>query len=101
MMFARFSVRIAIAVFLGAAGISSALAGSGAQRDLELVPGARVTIEGGVRVIRPVPLDGRDIGGGAQQQWSGAMMYRGAAFYRVPDLKPPRTVRHRTESDSD
>jgi hypothetical protein len=100
-MFAKFSVLIVSAVIIMSVGVDSAIAESAASNNPQTVPGARVTIEGGVRVIRPAPLAGRDTRGDEAQQSSGAMIYRGAAFYRLPDLKPPRASGHKSESDSD
>jgi hypothetical protein len=79
---------------VAAAGIASSswaadLTADQVQDGSPLVPGAHVTIEGGVRVIRPEPLD---TGPNAMQQadTTGSLLYRGAAFYRVPSEKPPK-----------
>jgi hypothetical protein len=47
------------------------------------VPGAYVTIEGGVRVIRPVPFDPAWVVS-EETKIPGGLVYHGATFYRVP-----------------
>ncbi len=56
------------------------------------VPGAEVTIEGGVRVIRPVPFDPAWVAS-EKTEIPGGIVYRGAAFYRVPGA-PARKAAH-------
>ena len=51
------------------------------------VPGAHVTVESGVRVIRPVaPVSGANAL--EQADTRGSLVYRGAAFYRAPSATP-------------
>ncbi len=56
------------------------------------VPGAEVTIEGGVRVIRPVPFDPAWVAD-EETKIPGGVIYHGAAFYRVPGA-PARKAAH-------
>lgn len=50
------------------------------------VPGAYVTLEGGVRVIRPIPFDPSWVVS-EETEIPGGVVYHGAAFYRVPSAK--------------
>ncbi|MBS0251727.1 MAG: hypothetical protein JSR78_11770 [Proteobacteria bacterium] len=56
------------------------------------VPGADVTIEAGVRVIRPVPFDPAWLVDD-ETEIPGGVVYHGAAIYRVPGARAPKAVR--------
>lgn len=56
-----------------------------------LVPGADVTIEAGVRVIRPVPFDPAWLVDD-ETEIPGGVVYHGAAFYRVPGVRAPKAL---------
>ncbi len=61
------------------------------------VPGAYVTIEGGARVIRPVPFDPAWVVSD-ETEIPGGSIYHGAAFYRVPGASPPKAA-HRVKPE--
>ncbi len=56
---------------------------------LRSVPGAYVTREGGVRVIRPVPFDPAWVVS-EEAEIPGGIVYHGAAFYHVPGASPSK-----------
>jgi len=56
------------------------------------VPGAYVTIEGGVRVIRPVPFDPAWVVSD-ETAIPGGIVYHGAALYHVPRRSPSKAAR--------
>jgi hypothetical protein len=55
------------------------------------VPGAYVTMEGGVRVIRPVPFDPAWVVSD-EAEIPGGIVYHGAAFYHVPSSRPAKAA---------
>jgi hypothetical protein len=91
MMFPRFLISMAvIAGFHDAA--TAADFGSQRARSFPSVIGASVTMEGGVRVIRPFTLDpGPLVVEDAMTE--GRIIYHGAAIYRVPG--PWSNARHK------
>jgi hypothetical protein len=54
------------------------------------MPGAYVRMEGGVRVIRPLPFDPAWL---VEEETAipGGVVYHGAAFYRVPSASAAKT----------
>ncbi|MFT3729811.1 MAG: hypothetical protein QM780_00065 [Hyphomicrobium sp.] len=63
-----------------------------------LVPGADVTIEAGVRVIGPIPFDPAWVVD-EKTEIPGGVVYRGAAFYRVPSARAPKAI-HKAKPES-
>lgn len=57
----------------------------------QIVPGAYVTMEAGVRVIRPVPFDPAWVVDD-ETEIPGGVVYHGAAFYRVPGAPIAKTI---------
>ncbi|MFA5955357.1 hypothetical protein [Hyphomicrobium sp.] len=98
-MFARFCFGL-IAV-IGA--VSAAMAAESAPTKIPIVPqavpGGDVTIEGGVRVIRPASPEA-DLQAVEQADSRGSLIYRGAAFYRVPSPTPPKSGHSEAGKDS-
>ncbi len=89
-MFARFCFGL-IAV-VGAASVAMGAESAPAKIPSvpQAVPGGDVTIEGGVRVIRPA-FPEADLQAVEQADSRGSLIYRGAAFYRVPSAAPPKS----------
>jgi hypothetical protein len=81
-MFVRVCCYLISVAGVASAGFAADFPKPKAATASQKVPGANVTIEGGVRVIRPLPGDGD--WGMEQAQSTGRLIYRGAAFYRVP-----------------
>lgn len=82
MMFARILVVLVFSAGLQTAAMAADFGGPKAAGS-QVVPGALVTIEGGVRVIRPLPFDPAWVVND-ETEIPGGLVYRGAAFYRVP-----------------
>ncbi len=89
-MFLRIFVFLALAVGVQSEAMAADL-GRPRVSGGRSVPGAYVTIEGGVRVLRPVPFDPAWVVS-ERTEISGGIVYRGAAFYHVPGASPSRAA---------
>ncbi len=82
-MVARFCIWLISVVSVQGAATAADFGKPRVSAGRQTVPGAYVTIEGGVRVIRPVPFDPGWVVS-EETAIPGGTVYHGAAFYRVP-----------------
>ncbi len=90
MMFRRIFVFLTLAVGVQSAAMAADF-GRPRASGSRFVPGAYVTIEGGVRVIRPVPFDPEWVVS-ERTEIPGGIVYRGAAFYHVTGASPSKAA---------
>jgi hypothetical protein len=86
MMFGRILISLIFAAGFQSAAMAADF-GKPRVTDVRPVLGADVTMEGGVRVIRPVVLDPGPLVI-EEGEAPGRMIYHGAAFYHVPSARP-------------
>lgn len=94
-MFRQVCVVLLLTAALPVAAMAADFGAPSGAAGRHLVPGADVTIEAGVRVIRPVPFDPAWVVD-EETEIPGGVVYRGAAFYRVPGVRAPKAV-HRAK----
>lgn len=97
-MVRRISIFLVLAVALPGVALAADFGSPGGWSGRQTVPGANVTIEAGVRVIRPVPFDPAWVVDD-ETEIPGGVVYRGAAFYRVPGVRAPKSV-HKAKPES-
>ena len=100
-MFRRTFVFVILTAALQSAAMAADFGWPRVSADRQSVPGAYVTVEGGVRVIRPVPFDPSWVVND-ETRIPGGIVYHGAAFYRVPSkvahkAKPERPEKPHAE----
>lgn len=88
-MFGRLCVILVLTAVLPVAATAADFGAPSGWAGRKVVPGADVTIEAGVRVIRPVPFDPAWLVED-ETEIPGGVVYRGAAFYRVPGARAPK-----------
>lgn len=90
-MFGRLCVILVLTAVLPVEAMAADFGAPSGWAGKKVVPGADVTIEAGVRVIRPVPFDPAWVVDD-ETEIPGGVVYRGAAFYRVPGARAPKAV---------
>jgi hypothetical protein len=95
MMFGRILVVLVLSAGLQTTAMAADFGGPKAA-GRQVVPGALVTLEHGVRVIRPLPFDPAWVVDD-ETEIPGGVVYRGAAFYRVPG--PSAKAAHKSKPE--
>ncbi len=95
-MIGRIFLFLTLTVALQSAAIAADFGWPMVRTGKQSVPGADVTIESGVRVIRPVPFDPAWVVD-EKTRIPGGVVYRGAAFYRVPSKAAHKPMSEKLE----
>jgi hypothetical protein len=97
MMLRRIFIFLALAAGVQGAAMAADF-GKPKMTGMQSVPGAYVTMEGGVRVIRPVPFDPAWVVND-ETPIPGGIVYHGAAFYHVPRALPSKAAHKAQPTD--